>query len=166
MVGISIMTTLNQDNKINIKIIQRLAYQVYEGNQILADLTTAQAILESNLLGSKPSTLAFKYNNLFGIKGKGTKGSVMLETWEEEKGKEVRLKQPFAWNASIEDSLLQRKLLLENGTKNKPDRYHPVLKAKTFEEAARALVLGGYATDSKYATKLINIYEKYLKPVK
>lgn len=158
------MTQLSNDNQQNIKLIQTLANKVYNGNQVLADLTTAQAILESNLLGTKPSTLAMKYNNLFGIKGKGTKGSVSLQTWEQKKdGTKETLNQPFAWNTSVEDSLEQRKSLLENGTKDNPTRYHKVLSALTFEEGANALVSGGYASDKQYAMKLINLYNKYLK---
>lgn len=157
------MSTLSADNRLNIQIIHKLAQQVYPNNKVLADLTTAQAILESNLQGLKPSQLAFKYNNLFGIKGRGTKGSVSLPTKEEVKGKMITVNQSFAWNNSIEDSLQQRKHLFENGTSDNPTRYFKVLAAQTFEEAAEAVYKAGYATDSSYTTQLITIYHKYLK---
>lgn len=161
--GILSMGQLNTDNEKNIPLIKNLALKVYSGNQILADLTTAQAILESNLLGRVPSSLAYKYNNLFGIKGRGTKGSVTLNTKEFIHGQFKTVSSTFAWNASIEDSLIQRKALLENGTRDKPDRYHNVLSAKTFEEAAQNIQKDGYATDPTYSKQLIDIYNKYLK---
>lgn len=154
---------IKTDPKANQKIVYQEALKVFGGNVLMAEVTLAQAILESNLLGV-PSQLALKYNNLFGIKGKGTKGSVKLDTREETKdGKSYYVKADFQWNTSIEDSIAQRKRLLENGTRDFPTRYHPVLKATTFEQAAKALVAGGYATDGSYAKKLIQVYEKYIK---
>lgn len=160
------MSTLGSDNRLNIDLIKRLATKVYEGNKVLADLTTAQAILESNLLGNRPSQLAMKYNNLFGIKGSGTKGSVKLMTTEFRNGKEYKEPHSFAWNNSVEDSIAQRKSLFEKGTRDNPIRYSRVLKAKTFEEAAEAVKAGGYATSPSYVKDLIAIYNKYLKDAK
>lgn len=157
-----VMSTLNAvDSKANIQLVQKLASEVYPGNKVLADLTTAQAILESNL-GGKPSQLALKYNNLFGIKGKGTLGSVVLTTWEVIKGKKQVVQARFASNKSVEDSLEQRKKLFQNGTKDKPTRYFKVLSAQTFEDAAKAVYEAGYATDKNYTNKLILVYNKYL----
>ncbi len=159
-----IMSNLSVDNQLNIKLIQKLATQTYQGNKVLADLTTAQAILESNLLGRVPSQLAFKYNNLFGIKGRGTKGSVTLTTTEYVKSKgKISVPQAFAWNETVEDSIKQRRDLFQNGTRDKPNRYFKVLSAQTFEEAAHAVKEAGYATDENYAKQLIDIYNKYLK---
>jgi len=158
------MSTLSSDPKINIDLVRKLAIRAYPNNQVLADLTTAQAILESNLTG-QPSQLAFKYNNLFGIKGSGTKGSVTLPTHEFVGGREITVNQAFAWNESVEDSIQQRKSLFENGTKDKHNRYFRVLAAPTFEDAAHELLKAGYATDPAYATALINIYNKYIKPL-
>lgn len=163
IIGILYMSSLGIDSKLNIKLVKTLATKVYSENKVLADLTVAQAILESNLLGNKPSKLALKYNNLFGIKGRGTKGSVALETTEYVKGKPLKVKQNFAWNNSVEDSIEQRKKLFQNGTVDKPTRYFKVLSAQTFEDAAKALYEAGYATDIHYTQQLINIYNKYIK---
>jgi len=157
------MSTLNSDNQLNIKLLKQKAAEYYPDSRIQADLLVAQAILESNLLGARPSLLSMKYNNLFGIKGKGSKGSAVLLTKEQEKSGIVSVRQGFAWYKDIEESIAARDRLLNNGTKDNPNRYHPVLTAPTFEEAARALVKAGYATDFSYAVKLINIYKKYLK---
>jgi flagellum-specific peptidoglycan hydrolase FlgJ len=161
--GFLLMSTLSVNNTLNITLIKKLALQTYQGNQVLANLTTAQAILESNLLGSKPSQLAFKYNNLFGIKGSGTKGSVTLMTTEYRNGEKIEEPHQFAWNISVEDSIKQRQNLFEHGTSDNPARYYKVLKATTFEEAAKAVKDAGYATDPTYTKQLINIYNKYLK---
>jgi len=156
------MSLLSKDDtQSNLKLVEKLAVDCYGGNKVLADLTVAQAILESNL-ADKPSLLAYKYNNLFGIKGKGTKGSIMLPTTEYVKGKKEFVNQSFAWNGTVEDSIEQKKKLFQNGTKDKPTRYFKVLSAQTFEAAAQAVYDAGYATDPNYPKKLILIYHKYI----
>lgn len=169
-IGLFNMSTLNQYNfikttNVNVNLVEKLAFKVYNQNKILADLTTAQAILESNLTDKKPSELAFKYNNLFGVKGKGSKGSIKLLTKEYIKGKTETLPEAFAWNASVEDSIKQRKELFEKGTKDYPTNYFKVLSAQTFEEAAKALTTAKepYASDPNYSERLIHIYHKYIK---
>lgn len=165
---------LTSDPKVNISRIIEASRATNTDNPIVADLSAAQAILESGLHG-KPSQLAMKYNNLFGIKGTGTgkvidgkmKNRVNLPTkeysqahgWEE-------VDQFFAVNASLEDSFKQHRELFERGTRDNPKRYLPVLKAKTFEEAAQAVRKAGYATDPAYPGKLIAVYKKYIEPNK
>lgn len=163
IIWMGIMSTLSNNNALNIKLVEKLAIQVYKGNKVLADLTTAQAILESNLLGQKPSQLAFKYNNLFGIKGQGTKGNVLLPTEEVINGQKVTVQATFAWNNSVEDSIAQRQNLFEHGTTGDPTRYFKVLSATTFEQAAEAVYQAGYCTDPTYSSQLIKIYNQYLK---
>lgn len=131
------------------------AKQVYPDNIILRNICIIQGIHESNLL-RKPSSLATKYYNLFGIKKAGTAGVVYLTTKEEINGKLVTMAgkdaQKFGVNKSILDSVKQHSQIMDL------PRYTAVKKARTFEEAAKALVTGGYATDSRYAYKLIDIY--------
>lgn len=57
-----------------------------------ASLTIAQATLESNW---GTSGLALQVNNLFGIKGKGTAGSVEMPTTEVVNGKAVMVAASF-----------------------------------------------------------------------
>lgn len=156
------MSILSSNPDSNQSLVYNAALKVFNGNVLMAQVTLAQAIQESNLL-STPSTLASKYNNLFGIKGSGTKGSVGLMTTEYVNGKPEEVRQNFAWNNSVEDSIQQRKNLLEHGTKDFPTRYQPVLHATTFEQAANALVAGGYASDPTYAQSLISVYNTYIK---
>lgn len=140
---------------LSIENIVKAAKAVHKDNPVLAQLAATQAVLESRLLG-KPSGLAEKYNNLFGIKGKGSKGSVNLNTWEVLNGKKVRKKEPFAHNESLEDSFNQHARLLGYS------RYKDVPKQQSLADAARAVHQAGYATDPRYADKLVQVYEKHL----
>lgn len=138
----------------SIDSLKATALFVYR-NPVLANLATAQAILESGL-PNKPSKLATQGKNLFGIKGKGTDGSIKFLTWEHINGEDVRIYANFAKNKTYEDSFRQHYALLHKV------RYDRVLKSATVEEAARAVQECGYATDPNYATKLIHIYYGYL----
>ena len=134
--------------------LYKSAMNVYH-NPILANLATSQAILESGL-PNNPSKLAIEGKNLFGIKGKGTDGSIKLLTWEYIDNEDIRVYADFAKNKTYEDSFRQHYNLM-----HKP-RYAKVLKSNTLEEAARAVHTAGYATDPNYSTKLIHIYYEYL----
>lgn len=157
------MSTLSLEPKKNIALVKSVAEEVFKDKPIVAQLCLAQAILESRLQ-STPSKLALKYNNLFGIKGQGTKGRVNLGTEEQDKSGNVnKVTAGFAFNGSVEDSINQYKKLLENGTSDKKDRYKKVLEAETFEEAATEIRKAGYATDISYTKQLLGIYEKVIK---
>jgi flagellum-specific peptidoglycan hydrolase FlgJ len=169
LIGVILMESyllLTNNPKQNIQMVKEQAYQVfaaYPNKQVLANLCTAQAILESGLDG-KPSGLAKNYNNLFGIKGRGTAGTINLNTTEYVKGHKEHPDQCFARNKSVKDSIDQYKHLLENGTKDNSKRYAKVLQAKTFGEAAELIREAGYATDPSYTKSLINRYNTWLKP--
>lgn len=139
------------------------ARSTYPDNDVMAGVMAAQAILESRL-NSKPSGLAAQHNNYFGIKGAGSAGSANMPTTEYVHGKAIRVNAPFAAFNSPEESFARHKDLMENGTKDNPARYQPVLKARSVEEAAQALVKGGYATDPNYARLIVDTYNKYVKP--
>ena len=138
----------------NISLFKMMATSCYPDNQIMADLTIAQAILESNSGLSKLSRLN---NNLFGIKGKGTAGVAWYPTKEWEDGEEVTEVQGFASNKTLLDSFKQHKKVLDL------PRYVKVREAKTFEDAALQVRLAGYATDPSYTQELIDVYNQYIK---
>lgn len=150
------MYQLTNDRNANIALVKKLANETYPNQPILAKLAAAQAILESSLTNI-PSDLAKDYNNLFGIKGSGTAGSVDLYTHEEVKGKLIEIKQPFSVNKTLLDSFLQHKKILGFL------RYANLQYATTFEEAAQLIYEDGYATDSKYPQKLIGVYKRFLR---
>lgn len=149
---------LTKDNKENIKNLREEVKNYFDGNKILQELMLTQAILESGLnRKTGPSLLAVKDNNLFGIKGKGTDGSVERWTMEQTKKGLVKVKQYFAKNKTVDDSLKQHETLL-----NKP-RYKKVKEAKTFADAAKQVRLAGYATNSEYTQLLIDTHKTYVK---
>ena len=157
------MELLPLNYKHNIKLVVDAAARVFKGNYVLICLCVCQAILESGLT-SKPSQLASKYNNLFGIKGKGTGTSkatgkfistVNLPTTEYVKGKKVFVDQFFAVNANLVDSVQQYKKIIDK------DRYKRVRDSLTVEEAFENIYKCGYATDIKYPEKLHGVYTKY-----
>ncbi|MDF9445939.1 glucosaminidase domain-containing protein, partial [Limosilactobacillus mucosae] len=105
--------------------------------------------------------LAYKYNNLFGIKATSKKNRVRMYTKENINGKTVEVKQYFAVYNSWEASLKAHAELLAHGTNAKPNVFKDVLKAKNYQEAAWALQKDGYATDPNYANELIYAIKKF-----
>lgn len=127
---------------------------------IFPSITIAQAILESNW---GKSTLAVKANNLFGIKAsKDWSGQVFnIETKEQKAdGTVYTIKADFrkynSWLDSIKD---HDKFFIS--TEWRKQNYKRVLEAKDYKEQAKALQDCGYATDKKYADKLISLIEKH-----
>ena len=116
---------------------------------IPASITLAQGILES---GYGQGTLAKKANNHFGIKcHKGWKGKSISHD-DDEKGECFRsYKNPLR---SYKDHSL---FLVER------DRYSSLFKLnrKDYRSWAIGLKAAGYATDPKYAEKLISLIERY-----
>lgn len=152
------MTRLSAtDSDSNIDLVIDLSNALYPNNTVLAQLSATQAILEGGLRTAPPSKLALEYCNLFGIKGKGSAGSIIMPTQEFIDGQMKTVSQQFAYNSSVEDSLQQHKDLLEL------DRYSSTRAAKTFEEAAVQIRLDGYATDPKYTQLLIDVYNECVK---
>lgn len=95
-------------------------------------------------------------NNAFGIKGKGTAGSVNAQTQEFENGGMVKQKADFAaFNSPEESAGGYIDFLMKN------PRYKGVLSAKTTEEAIAAQGKSGYATDPNYFAALTSINKKY-----
>ncbi|MED4570300.1 glycoside hydrolase family 73 protein [Brevibacillus agri] len=125
--------------------------------RIPASLTIAQAILESNW---GKSGLAVNANNLFGIKGTGTAGSVSMPTTEYVGGKPITTNANFRKYNNWAESIADHSALILNGTRDKPTRYHGVLGAD-YKTACQKIKEGGYATDPAYSQKLINLIETY-----
>ncbi len=137
----------------------KMAVDNHKNTGMSAALQTAQAILETGWGQSVPVD---KYtgqfsNNLFGIKGTGTAGSVTSNTWEEYNGVSFRVDDEFrAYNNVSESWEDHNELLLTK------ERYAP-FRAVMFDstQGAWALRRCGYATDSQYSIKLIDIINRY-----
>ena len=139
------------ENKINlyIKKFAPAAVKNMRFYRIPASITLAQGVLES---GYGEGTLAKKANNHFGIKcHKGWKGKSISHD-DDEKGECFRsYKNPLR---SYKDHSL---FLVER------DRYSSLFKLnrKDYRSWAIGLKAAGYATDPKYAEKLISLIERY-----
>lgn len=120
---------------------------------IYPSLILAQSALES---GFGQSDLARVHHNFFGIKRTGQESSAAYQTEEVLGGESVTVTANFRAYDSVEDSVKDYAVLV--GTL---PRYRGVVEADSPEEAARALVQGGYATDPAYAEKLIHMIQTY-----
>lgn len=126
--------------------------------RVRASISIAQAALESNW---GHSTLSSTYYNFFGVKAAAGQPAVTLKTAEFTDGHWVTIDGSFrrydSWQASME----AHAKLLVSGTTDNPQRYQGVINATNYEDAAKALYTGGYATDPDYAQKIIAIIKKY-----
>ncbi|MGN7359432.1 glycoside hydrolase family 73 protein [Paenibacillus sp. SAF-054] len=121
-----------------------------------ASLTIAQAALESSWGGSG---LAVKANNLFGIKGEGPAGSIRMQTSEYVRGAMVQIYAYFRMYHSWAESIQDHSRLIVKGVAGDA-RYAGALHADG-KTAARVVAKAGYATDPRYADKLILIMDQY-----
>ena len=144
-------SNLSVDDQINlyIKKYAPAATKNMRFYKIPASITLAQGILES---GYGQGTLAKKANNHFGIKcHKGWKGKSISHD-DDAKGECFRsYKNPLR---SYRDHSL---FLVER------DRYSSLFKLnrKDYESWALGLKAAGYATDPKYAEKLISLIQRF-----
>lgn len=132
-----------------------MARKSWEKTGMSAALQTAQAILET---GWGQSVGVDKYTgvlskNLFGIKGVGPAGSVTITTWEEYNGVSFTIDDDFRAYNSIEESWDDHKELLLTRSRYKP--FTEVMHDST--QGAWAIRRAGYATDSQYPIKLMDI---------
>lgn len=126
-------------------------------SKIAASLTISQAALES---GWGNSSLTVKANNLFGIKGKGPAGSMMIQTTEYVRGKAVQVAAAFRAYNNWGESIADHSELIVGGGSSNHSRYSKVIGAPG-KTAAVEIAAAGYATDPSYAAKLIQIMNSY-----
>jgi len=135
--------------------VKQLAAATQRRTGMSAALQVAQAVHETGWgqsIGVDKYTGQFSYA-LFGIKGEGPAGSVLMTTWESYDGVAVTIDDRFRAYHSVAESwqdhadfLLQR------------ERYAPFRAAMTDAiQGAWALWRSGYATDPGYAPKLIDL---------
>lgn len=116
---------------------------------VLTSLTLAQAALES---GWGKASIG---SNIFGIKA--TKSWIgakqLVHTTEYVNGEKISVEAYFRDYGSIDDSIADHAKLLTM------PRYKAVIAASDYKEACQAIQKCGYATDPKYADKLISLIE-------
>ncbi len=120
---------------------------------IPAAVTIAQAIDES---GWGQSQLATQDNNLFGIKGTGPAGSVMLPTEEYADGQPVTINAQFRAYSNVAQSINDHSLLLATGS-----AYQQAMADRGSPDAFANDLTGVYATDPNYGASLITIMQQY-----
>ena len=143
------------------QFIERLvphAQELQDGYGVLPSIILGQAILESNW---GKSTLASKYNNLFGIKAYGDQKKVSLETKEFVNEEWITIQGDFKVYDSWEQSMDDHTQLFVQGVDWNPALYEKVITATNYQEAAQAVQEAGYATDPGYAQKIIQVIETY-----
>lgn len=143
------------------EFIQTLAPHAQElqaGYGVLPSIILGQACLESNF---GQATLASQYHNLFGVKAFGNQPKVNLETQEYLDGQWVTIQGDFRVYNSWEEAMDDHTRLFVNGVDWDPHKYEPVLQAKDYQQAAKALQKAGYATDPTYADKIISMIKEY-----
>jgi len=118
----------------------------------------AQAILESGYGGKVPTDIntgAYSYN-LFGIKGKGPAGSVLIPTTEYIARKKVGILANFrAYNSFTESISGRTDFFIENR------RYKPLFKSNDPVKWAVGLQKVTYATSETYAETLIKLMNQW-----
>lgn len=142
----------NQSPKINtagplsLQNIQQMAAQQFPNNPVMQQVAVTQAAEESGLLGGKPSQLAQKYNNLFGMSGSNV-------TMTNSAGQD---RHSYATYNNPQESMAAYAKLMNN------PRYKGVMSAQTPEQAFSELQKAGYATDPNYANTLNAVHDKIM----
>lgn len=122
-------------------------------NGIFPSVMIGQAMLESGESGS--SGLAKTNKNIFGIKGEYNGNGTMWDTLEDYGGM-VQVNDQFRLYPTYKESVMDYVRLL-----TETDRYSQVVRQTTPEAQITAIKEGGYATDSNYITKVINLINQY-----
>ncbi|MGN0382999.1 MAG: glucosaminidase domain-containing protein [Eubacterium sp.] len=147
---------INNSQQEFINQIGILAQNDMKNTGVLASLTIAQAILESGWGKSSLSTVG---KALFGIKaGTSWKGKVYNAKTQEcyDGSTFVTIDAAFRAYDSWEESISDHSALLCSLS-----RYKDVIGEIDYKKACKAIHSAGYATDPKYADKLINLIETY-----
>lgn len=138
-----------------LSIIKPAVIKDMQKTKILASLTAAQALIESN---KGNSGLTQKANNLFGIKAdkRWTGPFVEMNTKENYNGNLVTVKAKFraygSWEESIND---HSNFLLTN------KRYSNLIGVVDYKLACVLIKQDGYATSATYTKTLTDTIEKY-----
>ena len=137
---------------------------------ILACVSLAQGILES---GYGQTDLAQAGNNLHGMKTNLSGNTWPGTTWDgsskytkespeqDANGNQYMKKSDFRRYGCIEESIADHSAYLLNAANGKKQRYAGLAGEKDYRKAAQIIKDGGYATDTKYVSKLVNIIEKW-----
>jgi flagellum-specific peptidoglycan hydrolase FlgJ/LysM repeat protein len=137
----------------------RAATLEMERGGIPASIILAQGILES---AAGTSDLATKANNHFGIKCGGSWNGKTFYKQDDDYDKDGKLKEScFRKYTNVEESYLDHGEFLRDPKKSLRYGFLFNLERTDYKGWARGLQSAGYATAQDYATKLINLIERY-----
>ena len=136
-----------------LKIIKPYVIKDMQSNHILASLTAAQALIESN---KGNSGLTQKANNLFGIKGDYSGQYVVMPTTEYINGIKTTVNAKFRKYPSWAESIADHSGLFWRST-----RYTNLRGCTDYKQACINVQKDGYATSPVYAQTLIKTIETY-----
>ena len=137
---------------------------------VLASVTTAQAILES---GYGSTELARNANNFFGMKCSLSGNTWPGSTWdgvskyrkqtgeEDANGNAYTITADFRKYASAADSVADHSAYLLGAMNGSKQRYAGLKGEADPAKAIGIIKAGGYATDTKYVSKVLSIINKY-----
>lgn len=137
---------------------------------VLASVTTAQAILES---GHGSTELARNANNFFGMKCSLSGNTWPGSTWdgvskyrkqtgeEDANGNAYTITADFRKYASAADSVADHSAYLLGAMNGSKQRYAGLKEEADPAKAIGIIKAGGYATDTKYVSKVLSIINKY-----
>ena len=137
---------------------------------VLASVTTAQAILES---GYGSTELARNANNFFGMKCSLSGNTWPGSTWdgvskyrkqtgeEDANGNAYTITADFRKYASAADSVADHSAYLLGAMNGSKQRYAGLKGEMDPAKAIGIIKAGGYATDTKYVSKVLSIINKY-----
>lgn len=138
-----------------IEFIAKYAVEDMHSSGILASVTIAQAILESNW---GKSTLSKEYGNYFGIKASSSWSGKVVELPTTECDADGNCYRTTAlWR--VYDNPLQS--LGDHSNLLHNSRYNGVVGEKNYYTAITIIKNGGYATDPNYVNKISNLIEMY-----
>lgn len=120
-------------------------------NGILASLTIAQGLIESNIGNSG---LTVQANNLFGIKGSYNGQSVKMWTTEYRNGVKTRELADFRKYPSWQESIYDHSEFLR-----KYKRYASIIGETDYKKACQKMGASGYATAPDYSQTLLKSIE-------
>lgn len=142
------------------ELLRPHAEKVFDETGIPVEIMLAQAALETGWLRSpiRDKHTGQEAFNLFNIKGEGPAGSVVANDIDYIKGKPVHVEAKFrAYNDYAESFTDYASLLTE------APRYASALAVRDDPVAfAWELQRAGYATDPKYASKLVSIMQRHM----
>lgn len=141
-----------------IEYIGTLARADMKKTGVLASITVAQAILESNY---GKSTLAVYAHNLFGMKASSGKPSYRVRTAEYINGRKIYVYASFRKYSTWAESVADHSNHLLTSRKGSGLRYKGLKGEKNYKKAAQIIKNGGYATAPTYVSALCSVIRRY-----